>query len=145
MKVKHKFEKNNRYFIICVYVFVTVLLCIISNAVITNWQGTRALLKKVTDAISPFLIGMHIAYLINPMVRFFHHKVLKKLFRGKFKKFRRVAAVIISYVIVLGAIGAILFYIIPEMLSTLGQIGQFVNSAQNGYTSILSKLEASKY
>ncbi len=140
--MKHKFEKNNRYFIMCVYIFVTVLLCIISNAVITNWQGTKAIIGKLMNTISPFLIGLLIAYLINPMVKFFHHKVLKKLLRGKFKKFRRVAAVVISYVIILGAIGAILFYIIPQLVSTLGQVGQFVDSAQNGYASILNKLEA---
>lgn len=140
--MKHRFQKNNRYFIVCVYLFVTVLLCIISFSVISNWAATKALFGKVLKMLSPFIIGAFIAYLINPLVKVINYKVFKPLFKGKFKKFRDVASVLISYVIVIGAVSTVLFFIVPQILDSIGQVGQFVNSAQNGYAKIMNQLEA---
>ncbi len=140
--MKHRFEKNNNYFTICIYIFVTVLLCIIVNAVIGNWDNTKSLIGKVMNMLSPFIIGMFIAYMINPMPKFINGKLMKPLFKGKFKKFRDVSSVLLSYVIVIGAVSTIIFYIIPQIMDTLAQIGGLVNSAQTGYASIMEKLEA---
>jgi len=139
--MKHKFQKNNRYFIVCVYLFITVLLCIISNAVITNWGSVKDTIDKVLGAVSPFIIAIFIAYLINPLPKFINAKVLKPIFKGKAKKFRNVFSVLVSYVIVISAVSTILFYIIPQILDTLGQIGKVVNSAQNGYSKIMGYVE----
>lgn len=140
--MKHKFEKNNKYYTICVYAFITVVLCILVSAGIEHWGRIKGLVGKVFDAISPFIIGAFIAYLINPLAKFLNGKVLKPLCKSKFKKFRNITSVLVSYVIVIGVVSTIMFYIVPQIMDTLKQIGNFVNSAQNGITKVINMIEA---
>lgn len=140
--MKHRFEKNSKYFTICVYAFITVVLCIIVSAAIEHWGSITEVIGKVMEAVSPFIIGMFIAYLINPLAKFLNIKVLKPICKSKFKKFRNVASVLVSYVIVIGVVSTIMFYIIPQIMDTLKQIGSFVNSAQNGFTKVMNMIEA---
>lgn len=140
--MKHRFEKNNKYYTICVYAFITVVLCIIVSAGIEHWGRIKELVGKVFDAISPFVIGAFIAYLINPLAKFLNTKILKPLCKSKFKRFRNVTSVLVSYVIVIGVVSTIMFYIVPQIMDTLKQIGNFVNSAQNGITKVINMIEA---
>ncbi len=140
--MKHKFEKNNKYYSICIYAFVTVLLCILASAAIEKWGTIKDVIDNVLDAISPFIIGMFIAYLINPLAKAINYKVMKPLCKAKFKKFRNVFSVLVSYVIVISAVATIIFYIVPQIMDTVKQIGSFVNSAQNGLTKFVNMIEA---
>ena len=80
---KHKFEKNKKYYTISMYVLITFIVAIIAFKLIWNWGSTLRTVHKILDVLSPFLIGIFIAYLMNPLVKLIDGKLLKKIFRIK--------------------------------------------------------------
>lgn len=64
----------------------------------------------------PFLIGFALAYLIAPCVHLFETKVFYRIHK---LTIRRTFSIIVTYIIVIGAITWLLVYFIPEIASTL--------------------------
>lgn len=86
-----KFEKNNRYFTIAVYVFVTWLVIFIASTLIfhigTVLERLGNILKLGYILLEPLIIGLVIAYLLDPLVDFYENKCkalsFSKLFHRK--------------------------------------------------------------
>ena len=71
MENKNKFEKNSKYFTITVYAVVGFLICALLIKMIFNFSQVWNAVKVVVGVLSPFIGGTVLAYLINPMYRFF--------------------------------------------------------------------------
>ena len=124
-----------------IYFLVFILFATIIVRLIWNWEATSSYLDMLLDVIYPFLVGLLIAYLINPLTKIISDKFLKKFFKEKAKGARKLLAVLFSYIIVIGAIVTAMFYIVPQIGESLTQLVSFIESAQNGYTNIMNKLE----
>ena len=138
--MEHKFSKNSKYYTIGMYTLFFVLLATIIVKLVWNWSDTASYIDMLLGVVQPFLVGLLIAYLINPLTKFMNDKVFKKIFKDKVPKVRKLLSVLISYIIVIGVIVTALFYIIPQIVDSLTQLASFVESAQTGYTSIMAKL-----
>ena len=67
MQKKNQFKADSRYFTISIYTILTVLvICIIARAVFF-WDSTLSVINNLLATMSPFLIGILIAFLINPL------------------------------------------------------------------------------
>ena len=139
--MEHKFSKNSKYYTIGMYTLFFVLLATIIVKLVWNWSDTASYIDMLLGVVHPFLVGLLIAYLINPLTKFMNDKVFKKIFKNKVPKVRKLLSVLISYIIVIGVIVTALFYIIPQIVDSLTQLTSFVESAQTGYTSIMGKLK----
>lgn len=139
--MKHKFTKNNTYFTVCVYALITILIAVVCIKAIINTDETTTAFSEFFSVIGPFLAGFLIAYLINPLSEFLNIKVLKSLFRIRATKIRKIIAVILSYVIVIGAIVGLMFYIIPQVADSLSKINNFISTAQTGYNEMMDWLK----
>ena len=80
---KNKFEVNSRYFTIAIYCIVSVFIMAVLVRAVFFWESTSATLNAFLSAMSPFLIGILIAFLINPLVSWMRKKVFKKFFHIK--------------------------------------------------------------
>lgn len=73
-----KFEKNDRYFNIGVYVFFTWLAILIASCVILRLSDTLLWIKWFIGLayllLEPLIIGLVIAYLLHPLVDFYEDK-----------------------------------------------------------------------
>lgn len=73
-----KFEKNNKYFTICVYAVVSTVIVIGLGIVLFNirniWGGLIAVIGRILKIIKPLIIGIIIAYLLDPLVEFYSKK-----------------------------------------------------------------------
>ncbi|MGL6174260.1 MAG: AI-2E family transporter [Cellulosilyticaceae bacterium] len=73
-----KFEKNNKYFTICVYAVVSTLIVIGLGIALFNiksiWGGLIALIRYILELLKPLIIGIVIAYLLDPLVGFYTRK-----------------------------------------------------------------------
>ena len=63
---RHRFLKNDRYFTLCVYVFLLVLLSAVAIKAIFSFGQTRAFFAGLFRALAPFLIALLIAYILTP-------------------------------------------------------------------------------
>ena len=71
---RNHFESNQRYFTICIYtVFVILAACIIFR-VIFHWDETAAVIRHFLSSMSGFLVGILIAFIVNPLVNVIHEK-----------------------------------------------------------------------
>ena len=100
-------------------------------------------LRKLIRILSPFIVGVVITYLLAPLMRTLEKKVFlplaKKLYRGKKKhaqkRFARAISVVICIFVLLIVLAALVYLIIPQLISSIQMI--VVNS--NTYIDNLTK------
>lgn len=135
---KHKFIKNSRYFTICVYVLITVCVGAVLLKAIWEWASTVETFSRIIGVISPFLIGIFIAYLMNPLVKSIDKWILFKLFRIKKQKIRKFLSITVAYVFVIGIVIICISTIVPEIYQSLKSIYE---GASDNYNKLLIFLE----
>ena len=92
---KHKFTKNDTYFTISVYAVITVCIAVVLVKAIWNWAETLKTFDKIVDMLMPFLIGLLIAYMMNPLVKVMDKMIFEKLFRIKSKSVRKALSILV--------------------------------------------------
>ena len=122
MQTKNQFKADSRYFTISIYTILTVLvICIIARAVFF-WDSTLSVINNLLATMSPFLIGILIAFLINPLVSWMHHTVFEKWLYVKNNVLAHLLAITFSYVLVIVFLVVGIIYIVPEIIDSLTQL-----------------------
>ena len=122
MQKKNQFKADSRYFTISIYTILTVLvICIIARAVFF-WDSTLSVINNLLATMSPFLIGILIAFLINPLVSWLHHTVFEKWLYVKNNVLAHLLAITFSYVLVIVFLVVGIIYIVPEIIDSLTQL-----------------------
>lgn len=136
---KQKFVKNDQYFTVCIYAFVLVLACAITIKAIVDVDQTKAFFGGLFRAVSPFLIALLIAYILNPFVKVMN-LFLRKVFPGlkQHEKVSMVISMLIVYFLGLGMIITLLIYVLPEIVRNLGEL---IGSLSGGYKALFEWLE----
>lgn len=116
---KNKFEGNSRYFTISIYCIVTVLIMAIIVRSVFLWEETSNILGNLFSTLSPFFIGILIAFLINPLVSWMRKTVFNKWLHIKNDALSRILAILFSYILVIGVITIGMMYLIPEIIHSL--------------------------
>ncbi len=89
VKESHNVGFNKKYTTIALYalsVLAVLLLCIYF---LLNDKSRTAIWNTVLEIVSPIFIGMVIAYLLNPCLNFFEHRVFVSKARHRYNKSRR--------------------------------------------------------
>ncbi len=105
-------------------------------------SGFRSLLGVIT----PFLIGIGLAFLQLPIVRVMDRLLLKTLFRRtKRPKTVRAISTTVALIAVLALVGAFLGILLPQMVSSIKSlitiIGNFINTNSEKLNELLGKPE----
>ena len=89
-----KLEKNNRYFNIAVYTFCTCIAIIIATCILLRlnlvWQIIKLGLGIVYTLLEPLIIGIVIAYLLDPIVDFYECRWHKIASSNKFQRHKQL-------------------------------------------------------
>ena len=120
------------------YVFWIVLIVAFFYTLVTEPQKILSVISYVTALLTPFILGFCLAYVVNlllcPIERFWDF-IWKKLKNKKITdKLRRPVCLALSFIIVLGALFAVVFMIIPALKEA---VVAFVAKAPQ-YVKILS-------
>ena len=119
------------------YVIGLVFICTLIIVAVINLGTTIDIIGRFLAIIAPFVFGFFFAYLISPIVVTLE-KPLKKIKKGKGEKIKRVISIVVSYLIVIGALTIIIVYIFPQMKNSVKDIG---NSVKNGYNYVTNHLD----
>lgn len=136
---KHKFEPNKKYYTISLYVIGTVLFLAILIKIIWKWSSTISTIEKTIDLLSPFLMGLFIAYLMNPLVKMLDKGLFLKLLRIKKGSVRKGLSILLSYVVVFGIVAFCISIIVPEVYSSLKNIYDNINTTYDKLLAWLVK------
>jgi predicted PurR-regulated permease PerM len=107
-----------------------VAICTAVVVIILNWGKTMTALGRLIKILAPFIIGFFLAYLIKPLVALFKN-LFNLVKRGSYMKVKKAAAVILSYIIIVGMIAIIIIYIAPQIRDSLKGIGHSVIRGYN--------------
>lgn len=119
MQKQNQFKADSKYFTISVYTIITVfIICFIVKAVFF-WDSTFSVINNLLATMSPFLIGILIAFLINPLVNWINNTMLKKWLHIKNNALTRMLAITLSYLIVFVILILGIVYIVPELIDSL--------------------------
>ncbi len=139
--MKNDFGKNNKYNLIAAYAIFVIAVGVIIHALINHIPAVKAGVDAVFMVLSPFLVGLFIAYLVNPLVKKIGEGFFGDICKIKNKSVRHGLGILFSYLIVVGVITALMFYIIPQFVMSLRDISDFAATAQSGYAKIIAFIE----
>jgi len=129
---KQKFIKNDRYFTISIYVFLTTVACAVAIRAIFDFKAAQAFVGGIFRAIGPFLIALLIAYLLWPIVRSVN-RLLTRCFRSLPEKPAMVISMLIVYLLGIGLTILILIFVLPEVVSNLADL---INNIPREYNEL---------
>ena len=127
------------------YVLAILLLIAFVYTLVAAPQKISSYISAVLSLLSPFLIGLCLAYVVNLLLRpleKFWCFIWKKAKKQKVVlKLKRPVCLVLSYVIVLGAIFAIVFMVIPAFKDTVTafveKVPQYMGSIEQWYNNTI--------
>jgi Predicted permease len=126
-----KFNQKLLYY--AIFAFVISFVIFIAYFTVSNLDTGLlfivGIIKKFLHALTPLIIGVVLAYLFNKPVM-----SLEKIF-GRIK-WKRTISIIILYVLIAGAISAVINFIVPRVQTSLVQL---VNSDLPKYSEVINE------
>lgn len=123
-KKNEKSWELKQYVIVALVVFVTFCCCILFFFMIYRYNGFTDFWKKLFGILQPIIIGLVLAYLLNPVMKFLE-KHLKKLLiprmksEEKAKKTSRGFAIAGSLLFLVGLIVLLIAAIVPSITKSI--------------------------
>ena len=119
---KNKFVPNSKYFTIVIYGLLFVFGTTLIFMLIGNFGQTLSLLGDILNLISPFLVGVFIAFILYPLVKFLYYKVFTGLFKIKSEKLAKWLSIILAYLCAAGVIAILCVFVIPQIYDSISEI-----------------------
>lgn len=121
--------QNNRwelrqYVTIALVIFVTFCCCTLFFFMIYRYNGFADYWKKLFNILQPIIIGLVLAYLLNPVMRFLEERMLillnKKMKDGeKAKRFARGIAIVGSLIFLIGIVVLLIIAVVPAITKSI--------------------------
>lgn len=112
-----------------------VAACSIVIAVIMHWESVMVELSRLIKVLMPFILGIVLAFLINPLVENVHQLLNHFIFRDKRQKGCKYTSVALSYLILLGVLTVTIVYIVPQISESLKEL---TRSLGYGYNYVIN-------
>ena len=114
----------------CATVFVILYL-------ITNLSAITGFLSSVFSVLSPIAVGAAIAYMLNPILKLFEYKILKKL---KSKSARRALSLVLTYVVAVLILTAFFLLMIPQLVQSIKDLTEKFDSYIAATTTMVNSV-----
>ena len=105
---------------------ILILIAMLSYWAATNLTVVISIIKKIITVLSPFIMGLAIAFILNiPMEKI--ENVLNKVIKNK-KSLVRIISIIISLILFITVIAFVLLLLIPEIIESIENLISIVPS-----------------
>lgn len=135
-----KFKANSRYFTISIYAIGVIFVGVIIIKLFLSWSETIQTAKEIINILMPFILGTLIAFILNPVVRKIS-VLLGRFLKMKDKTPRKVLSIAIAYLLVIGMIAVVFFGIIPQIISSITDLVNYIPTAVNQIYHFVDNLE----
>ena len=150
------FRWDKKYLYWGITAFCVITCSILFYMALNYLDELKQGLTRLLEILSPFIFGLVIAYLLNPLVKLLKNRVFGPLFDRLFRKTEkgsraaRMISVILAEIFMLALITGLFFLIIPQLYSSIETIvvnsPTYIESLTNWATKLLADYpEISKY
>ena len=139
-----KINWNSKYTTISVYTIITFSVCVLIYAVLFNFTMMGDFIRKMTKILAPIIWGVVIAYLVNPIMKWFERKLQKPIEKNRpHFKIVRILSLTLAMVVFLAVIAALGAIILPQVIESittiLNNVTTYVNNFEKWIDSFLVK------
>lgn len=139
-----KINWNEKYTTLSVYTTLTFTACIIIYAVLFNFTVIGDFIRRLMTILAPITWGIVIAYLVNPIMKWFERKVKRVTERKKqHPKLTRVISLTLAMIIFLAVIATLLAIILPQVMESIttiiNNISTYINNIEKWIDSMFEK------
>ncbi|ABR50703.1 protein of unknown function UPF0118 [Alkaliphilus metalliredigens QYMF] len=122
-----KIEWDKEYLKYSLYAFLTIAMAIMLYQILDNagyfFENIFLRLGILKRILSPVIIGIFIAYLLNPGVRWFENYIYCRVeYIANKKKLLRVLSVVTMYLLVIGLIVTVIIFVAPQIGNNISDI-----------------------
>lgn len=115
-----KIEQNKKYTTVAVYAVIVFAICLLMVIAVFKFDGLKTILSNIIKVLSPIIWGMAIAYLLNPVMKFFERHIKKVTEKNKpRKKMTRVISLTFTILLAIIAIAASISIVIPQLTKSV--------------------------
>ncbi len=146
-----KKKSPNRYFHIGLTIFLSLGSCILLVYLLFYGKSFRSVVKNIFQVFHPILLGIAIAYILNPVMNFIENKVFFKLW-NKFKKpekehknekrIARGVSVILTTGLFLLMLYGLFRLIVPQVISSIEsliyRVPQYIRYVNKWFSGVLT-------
>ena len=126
-------KKGSRALIVCAIVFVSLFA-------IVNMEAISSFLGAIFSVVSPILIGAGIAYILNPLLKFYEFKVFKKI---KKKNWCRILSLLMTFVSAALFIILFIYLLVPSLIESIATLieksDEYLTTATDWINKILNR------
>ena len=112
---------------------VAACIAVILYVFLTNAEHVRSAFRTVSWYFSPVILGCVIAYLVNPLAKFFQKTIFRWIRKEKIK---RIASELLAFIVIIGFIILLLLLIVPQLIDS---VRMFVTNL-DGYVKSLTAM-----
>lgn len=127
--------KELKYKELIITVIAIIIISTIGIKIIDNFQYFFKIIEKIIALSTPFVYGLIIAYILNPLVNIFEKKM----------KFKKGISILLTYALLIGVVTLIGVYFIPNIIESTLEIARsipdYITDAQNYVNEFLNKEE----
>ncbi|SHJ76576.1 Predicted PurR-regulated permease PerM [Hathewaya proteolytica DSM 3090] len=126
--------KDNKYtevvLLSSIALFIVIICSVIFIRVIDNYDSWFSIIGEIFSIIAPFIYAVIIAYIINPVMKFFEKKC----------KLKRTLSVAITYIFIVSILGIFMVYLVPKIANSavdfVKHIPEFAETAEGWVNDI---------
>lgn len=149
-----KFRRSEKYASIAFYTVITMLAAAVIALVFFKFDVIKGVFSSVMGALAPVTYGFVIAYLSNPLMKFFENKVFRfKKAKKDRAKLRRALSIAVSLLIIFAVVAAFFVLLIPQISDSYTMLTEkmdgylkstqsFVDSAMTGVRDFFKEHES---
>ncbi|MBR6223121.1 MAG: AI-2E family transporter [Lachnospiraceae bacterium] len=145
---------DKRFIFMGLTALIVCILAISFNQLLTNLDSVKEFFSKITSGLYSLILGLFIAYLINPIMAFFEHRIFKpigkklaekiSLIHDKERftfKFGRIFGLIFAFAFFISLMWDFFWLIIPQIYNSIltisEDIPEYVVTVQTWFTNVL--------
>lgn len=118
-----KIDWNRKYTTIAVYAVLVVIASLVCYNVLHNFTSYKAAFRQLISILLPVIYGFSIAFVLNPVERFFEKKIWGRISREKLSpKWNKGLSVFSTYIVAFLVIGIFLSVVIPQVTASIAGI-----------------------
>lgn len=112
---------NRNYLTISIYALFVIVIGAFIIYIFFNMKQTKMVISNFINTISPFIVALFIAFLINPMIKKLNNFLLHVV-KLKSRGLRIFISMFTSYLLVIGGLTITILYVTPQLIQSISDL-----------------------